>query len=84
MTKSPLQKMIDAGRRAVGGFDPARPLVRRRRTALVGGVCAGLAAYVGWDATLVRVLAVLAAVFTIGVPALLVYGLLWLVMPSQE
>lgn len=46
------------------------------------GVCGGLAAYFGWDATLVRVLFAIAVVLGIGSP-LVVYLVLWLVMRYQ-
>jgi phage shock protein C len=51
--------------------------------AKIAGVCAGLAAYFGISVTLVRVL------FLIGIPlthfpALLIYGILWVVMPIGQ
>jgi phage shock protein PspC (stress-responsive transcriptional regulator) len=54
--------------------------LRRRPTAgKLGGVCAGIADYVGIDATVVRLLALLLAVTGPGVPAYLVA---WIVMPE--
>jgi phage shock protein PspC (stress-responsive transcriptional regulator) len=46
----------------------------------MGGVCAGLADALGWDATVVRLLWVFAFLITSGA-ALLVYLLLWLLLP---
>jgi phage shock protein PspC (stress-responsive transcriptional regulator) len=46
----------------------------------LGGVCAGLADYVGWDPVLVRALWVMAFFVTSG-SAFLVYLLLWLLLP---
>ncbi len=45
------------------------------------GVCGGIAEYLGWDPTLVRVLYVIFAVLGYGSPVLL-YFILALVMPD--
>ncbi|MBC7220536.1 PspC domain-containing protein [Candidatus Bipolaricaulota bacterium] len=56
-------------------------LYRRRKDALLGGVCGGIAEYLGVDPTLVRVVfAVLAVASGIGV---LIYFLLWLLIPQE-
>lgn len=62
-------------------FDPARPMRLDKRNAMLGGVCAGLADYIGWDATLVRVLTVALAVFTAVGPVVIAYVVLWLIIP---
>jgi phage shock protein C len=61
---------------------PQRRLVRRRQERMVGGVCAGVAAYLGVDVTLVRVLTVLGTVFGFG-SILVVYLVLWAVLPLE-
>jgi phage shock protein PspC (stress-responsive transcriptional regulator) len=66
-------------------IEPSRPtkrLVRRRQDGMVGGVCAGVAAYLGVDVTLVRVLTVLGTVFGFG-SILVVYLVLWAVLPLE-
>jgi phage shock protein C len=63
-------------------MDPARPL-RRSRQRLVAGVCGGLADWLGWDRTLVRVLYVLVSILSAAFPGLLVYAVLWIVMPNE-
>jgi len=56
-------------------------LVRTRDDQMIGGVCGGLARYLGVDPTLVRVVAVVALVFAF--PATIVgYLLAWAIMPS--
>jgi len=50
---------------------------------IIGGVCGGIAEYYGWDPTLVRVAFVLLAVFSSAFPGVLVYLLLWVVMPQR-
>ncbi|CUS02528.2 conserved protein of unknown function [Candidatus Promineifilum breve] len=47
---------------------------------VIAGVCAGLARYLGVDATVVRVVFVLLGLFAAG---LLIYLILWLIMPAE-
>lgn len=63
--------------------DPTRPLRRSRSDRMVAGVCGGLAAWLGWDSTLVRVVFALTALFTGGFPGVLAYLVLWVVMPEE-
>jgi phage shock protein PspC (stress-responsive transcriptional regulator) len=58
-----------------------RRLRRRPDDGHIGGVCAGLADYLGLDITVVRLAAVLLAVIGPGVPA---YIVAWIVMPPVE
>jgi len=58
-----------------------RRLVRRTHDKMLGGVCAGLADYLGVDATLVRVLTVLAAFFSLGT-VVVAYVVAWALMPT--
>ncbi len=44
----------------------ARRLTRNTEEGMLGGVCAGLADHLGLDVTLVRILAVLGAIFGFG------------------
>lgn len=58
-------------------------LVRTNRTnRVIGGVCGGLARRYGWNANVVR-LAFVASCLLPG-PQLLIYILLWIVMPSER
>jgi len=50
----------------------------------IAGVCAGLAEWLGWDLTLVRVLYVLISFFSAAFPGILVYIILWVVMPEKH
>ncbi|HQF11932.1 MAG TPA: PspC domain-containing protein [Paludibacteraceae bacterium] len=56
----------------------------RSRNQMIAGVCAGIAEYFGWDVTLVRVIYVLLSIFSAGFPGILVYIILWIVMPRAE
>jgi|ERR1700728_3203723 phage shock protein C len=61
---------------------PVRPLMRPLVGRKLAGVCQGLSNHLGWDVTLVRVIAVVLAVFTFPI-GLLLYGVMWLVMPEE-
>jgi phage shock protein PspC (stress-responsive transcriptional regulator) len=50
---------------------------------MVAGVAGGIAAYLGWDPTLVRLLWVLAFIPG-GIPGLLPYLICWLIIPSES
>ena len=56
-------------------------LMRSRTDAWLGGVCGGIAARFGWDATLVRVLFVLSLLLP--GPQVLLYLALWIVIPRE-
>jgi phage shock protein C len=64
-----------------GAYGSPRRLVRRTDDKMVAGVCSGVAAYTGLDATLVRILLVLAVVFGFG-SGILLYVVGWLLMPE--
>ncbi len=59
-------------------------LLRYPEAGYVGGVCAGVGAYLGWSVRLIRVLAILTLVFGGIFPIVLVYALLWYLMPSRR
>ena len=60
------------------------PLVRSQSNTMIAGVCGGIAQWLGWDPTLVRVVYVLASVLSAAFPGTLVYIVLWLIMPLGE
>jgi phage shock protein PspC (stress-responsive transcriptional regulator) len=57
------------------------PLQRSRRNKIIAGVCGGIADWLGWDPTIVRVLYVALSVVSAAFPGILVYLVLWVVMP---
>jgi phage shock protein PspC (stress-responsive transcriptional regulator) len=59
------------------------PLHRSRRNRVLAGVCGGVAEFLGWDPTLVRVLYVVFSILSAAFPGILVYLALWLVMPES-
>jgi phage shock protein C len=57
------------------------PLQLSNRNRMIAGVCGGIAEWLGWDVTLVRVLYVLVSVASVAFPGILVYLILWALMP---
>ena len=64
--------------------DPKNPLRRSRSHRMIAGVCGGLADWLGWDVTLVRVLYIVVSVLSAAFPGLLAYLILWIVMPDAD
>jgi phage shock protein PspC (stress-responsive transcriptional regulator) len=60
------------------------PLVRSRSDRILGGVCGGLARWLGWSPFLVRALYVTISICSAAFPGALVYVILWIVMPDEQ
>lgn len=60
------------------------PLRRSRSNRMLAGVVAGLANYFGMDVSLARVLYVLISIFSAAFPGILVYLILWVVVPQED
>lgn len=58
--------------------------LRRSNNKILAGVCGGIAEWLGWDPTLVRILYVLISLLSAAFPGILVYIILWLIMPPPE
>jgi phage shock protein C len=58
------------------------PLYRSRRNAIIAGVCGGIAEWLGWSPTWVRLLFVVISILSVAFPGILVYIILWVVMPK--
>lgn len=57
---------------------------RYKSEAMIGGVCAGFARHFGWSLTGTRVAYVLLSIFSAAFPGILVYLILWLLLPAAE
>lgn len=55
----------------------------RARHGLIAGVCAGLAEALGWTPTRVRILYVLVSALSAAFPGIIVYVILWVVIPKK-
>ncbi|MGB4338791.1 MAG: PspC domain-containing protein [Bacillota bacterium] len=62
----------------------AKRLTRSRRERILGGVCGGLAEYLGIDPTIVRLVWAALTVFTAGFPGVLLYLLGWFIIPEER
>lgn len=58
-------------------------LRRSRSNSMIAGVVGGLAQYFGMDPTLARVLFVLLSVISAAFPGILVYIILWVIVPKE-
>lgn len=59
-----------------------RPFTRSINDRVLAGVMGGIAHRYGWNSTLVRVLFVILSIASVAFPGLLVYLILWLLMPE--
>ena len=64
--------------------DYRAPLRRSQSNRMVAGVIAGLAEYIGMDVTLARAIYVVGSLLSVAFPGLIVYALLWLIMPEGD
>jgi phage shock protein C len=55
----------------------------RSNDRVVAGVCSGIADYFGFDPALTRLGYVLLSILSAAFPGLLVYIILWIVMPTE-
>ncbi|MDR1465221.1 MAG: PspC domain-containing protein [Oscillospiraceae bacterium] len=60
-----------------------KKLYRSRTNKSIAGVCGGLAAYLNMDVSVVRILYAVLSLFTSGFPGLLLYVILWAVVPEE-
>lgn len=58
------------------------PLYRSRRNAMIAGVCGGIAEWLSWSPSWVRLLYILISVLSAAFPGIIVYIILWIVMPK--
>jgi phage shock protein C len=63
---------------------PSGELTRSKSDRMIAGVCGGLARWLEWDSTAVRILYVLVSVFSVAFPGMIVYLILALIMPVEE
>jgi len=58
------------------------PLYRSQRNRILGGVCGGLAEWLGWSPGWVRFLYILVSILSAAFPGTIVYIVLWIVVPK--
>lgn len=73
-----------AAKKPTGTKSSSRALTRSKNKRMLLGVCGGIAEWLGWDPTIVRVAYVLISVCSAGFPGILVYIILALIMPPAN
>lgn len=63
-------------------MDRLKKLHRSRKHRMIAGVMGGIAEYFGWSPNLTRILFVIISSASAAVPGILIYLILWLVMPK--
>ncbi len=59
-------------------------LHRSSSNRIIAGVCGGFAEWLGWNPTTFRILFVIVSILSAAFPGLLIYLVLWLVMPKAS
>jgi len=58
--------------------------LRKSRNSMIAGVCGGIADWAGWDPTVVRIAYVVLSIVSAAFPGIIVYLVLWVIMPPPE
>ena len=64
--------------------NPGNPLLRSREHRIIAGVCGGLANWLGWDPTVLRIVYIIVSLVSAAFPGLIVYIVLWILMPEES
>ena len=62
----------------------SRPFTRSRHDRMLGGVMGGIAQRFGWNSTLLRIVFVILSIASAAFPGIIVYLILWLLMPEEN
>jgi phage shock protein C len=61
-----------------------KKLRRSNKERMIAGVCGGIAEYFDLDPTIVRIVYILVSVISVAFPGILVYLILWILVPRSE
>ena len=61
-----------------------KKLYRSKKNRMIAGICGGIGEYFDIDPTLVRVIYIVVSVFSIAFPGILVYLILWVIIPHSN
>lgn len=64
-------------------MNQAKPFARSLDDRMIAGVMGGVAKRLGWSSTLLRVVFVIVSLASAAFPGILVYLILWLLMPEE-
>ena len=59
-------------------------LKRSNKQKIIAGVCGGMAEYFNVDPTMVRLIYVTVSILSVAFPGILVYIILWIVIPQSD
>lgn len=59
-------------------------LLRRTHKRWIGGVCGGLGKYFGMDPVIWRLIFLFGALFSVVIPFLFIYIIMWIVVPKED
>jgi len=59
-------------------------LYRSNKNRMIAGICGGIGEYFDIDPTLVRVIYIIVSVFSVAFPGILVYLILWVIIPHSN
>lgn len=79
------EEVLDGGAPVSNNEDkgPKKRLMRDMQKGMLGGVFAGLAEYLEWEVSLIRIAYVILTIFTFGVFSALAYLFLWILLPLK-
>jgi phage shock protein PspC (stress-responsive transcriptional regulator) len=60
------------------------PFARSLNDRMIAGVMGGIARRYGWSSTLLRIIFVVVSIASAAFPGILVYLILWLLMPNEQ
>lgn len=60
-----------------------KKLTRSRKDKMLGGVLGGIARHYGFDVTVLRIIYVLVSLFSAAFPGIIVYLILWVLIPLE-
>jgi phage shock protein C len=58
-------------------------LYRSRKNKIIAGVCGGIADWLDWDPTIVRIAYVVISLASLAFPGTFAYLVLWILMPKE-
>ncbi len=61
-----------------------KKLYRSKKNRMIAGICGGIGEYFDIDPTLVRVIYIIVSVFSVAFPGILVYLILWVIIPHSN
>ena len=59
-------------------------LTKSNKNTMISGICGGIAEHFDWDPTVVRICYVILSICTAAFPGILMYILLYFIMPDAE